>query len=68
MTDDQAERIASALERIADRLELLTAEPSVEPPPTSEEMPCLHPEDQRLALGATNGWVCTACQYRESPS
>ncbi len=66
MTALTAERIAAALERIADRLELLTAES--EPMPESTEQPCPHPVELRLALGATNGWLCQACQHRENPS
>lgn len=63
----ELERIATALERIAELMELLTVEPTAEPP-TPEEIPCPHPQDQRLALGATNGWICQGCQHRENPS
>ena len=63
----ELERIATALERIAELMELLTVEPSA-PPPTSEETPCPHPIELRLALGATNGWICQACQFTETPS
>jgi len=63
----ELERIATALERIAELMELLTVEPAAEPQ-TTEVIPCPHPEDQRMALGATNGWICLACQHRENPS
>lgn len=66
MTEQTAERIATALERIADLMELLTVEP--QPMPEATEIPCSHPIELRLALGATNGWICQACQYTERPS
>ena len=58
------ERIATALERIADRLDALTLEPETAP----ESPTCPHPEDLRMPLGGTNGWICQACQHVESPS
>lgn len=66
MTEQTAERIATALERIAELMELLTVEP--QPMPEATEMPCPHPIELRLALGATSGWICQACQYTERPS
>ncbi|CAB4192464.1 hypothetical protein UFOVP1236_38 [uncultured Caudovirales phage] len=66
MTDRTADRIARALERIADLMTLLTVEPTPQPAMESEELPCPHLE--RMALGSTNGWVCMTCQYLENPS
>lgn len=57
-------RAVEALERIADRLDLLTVETSQEP----EAPTCRHPKDQRMALGATNGWTCQACGRTKRPS
>lgn len=60
------ERIATALERIADHSELLTTElpTDAETGPT----PCSHPPEQRMPLGGTNGWICQQCQHQQSPS
>ena len=55
-----AERIATALERIADRLELLTLENSA-PEPASL---CPHPEASRLEIPGTAGWICELCQHQ----
>lgn len=55
-------RACVALERIAAALELATAVPS-EPESTA----CLHPADQRIDFGVTNGvedWQCRACGFR----
>ena len=63
MDQKTALRIAFALERIADRLELLTLETE----PTATEQPeCLHA--QRIQLGQTNGWKCLLCEHTENPS
>ena len=65
MNQKTALRIAHALERIADRLELLT----VETVPAQPETPsCLHPSEERLDLGMTTGWVCQVCGHTESPT
>ena len=66
MTDRTADRIARALERIADLMTLLTVEPTPQPAMESEELPCPHLE--RMALGSTNGWVCMTCQHLTHPS
>ena len=63
MNAKTALRLAFALERIADRLELLTLESE---PQTPESPVCPHPESYRLALGQTNGWMCSLCQHTES--
>ena len=62
MTPDAAllVRACKALERIASALELATTVPP-------ESTTCLHPPDQRIDFGMTNGvddWQCRACGYR----
>jgi hypothetical protein len=51
------ERIAVALERIAD---VLTYALIPEPPPDGEP-PCPHPEDSRVLRMGWNGYYCKAC-------
>jgi hypothetical protein len=68
MTDRTADRIARALERIADLMTLLTVEPTPQPAMDSEELPCLHLDEQRMPLGSTNGWMCLACQHLQEPT
>lgn len=66
MTPETAERIAVALERIAEQLERLTID--AETLPETDAPVCLHPVSERMALGGTNGWTCTICQHLEAPS
>lgn len=70
MTETTAERIASSLERIASVLEMLATPTEAPPDEPMPEPTCSHPEDQRLQLGATNGWQCMApnCGFRQMPS
>ena len=68
MTDRTADRIARALERIADLMTLLTVEPTPLPAMESEELPCSHPKEQRMPLGSTNGWICLLCQLQQLPT
>ena len=65
MNEKTALRLAFALERIADRLDLLTMESE---PQTPEPVICQHPESYRLTLGQTDGWTCSLCQHMESPA
>jgi hypothetical protein len=53
------DRIACALERIADALELACT-PEDEPEPEG----CPHPEDKRRALNGWNGYECGVCEAR----
>ena len=61
-------RIHQQLTRLADALEVLVQlnMPDQPPPPeTQEPAGCLHPAENRVSLGETNGvpeWECTACR------
>lgn len=66
MNQKTALRIAVALERIADRLDLVILEPAPSQEPPTDPT-CRHPKDQRLALGQTNGWICQVCQFQQPP-
>jgi hypothetical protein len=60
--DVDSVRIAMALERIADALELAVATPL-----DDDAGGCLHPLDSRLDFGVTNGvedWQCGLCGFR----
>ncbi len=57
-------RQADALERIAKVFELMTAEVTAVPDAPAK---CLHPLEDRLDFGVTNGlpdWQCKRCQFR----
>lgn len=64
MTEKTAQRIARAVERIANRLDAL----AMETEPESEPLTCLHPLEQRMPLGQTDGWSCLICEYTHPPS
>ena len=61
------QRIANALERIADALE---GPPAPVAPTVNEPVPgiCLHPEKNRVAFGADDEWECSrlkgGCGFR----
>ena len=62
MRDDLLERIAFALERIADAAEQMT--PLPEPEPAQEEG-CQHPDELRVSLasaGSPDRFYCKACE------
>lgn len=64
MTAD-VQRIAAALERIANALEVIVAG-SIEPAP-EEPTGCPHPDDTRVSFGTTAGvadWQCGVCGFR----
>lgn len=57
--------IETQLRRLADLIEALTAPPSPESP--EMEPTCLHPLENRISFGLTNGrpdWQCGLCAYR----
>lgn len=71
---ERDERLLSALERTADELSKIRAviESMIAPPQTSQEPePCLHPEENRIDFGTTNGlpdWQCGICGARTETS
>ncbi len=63
-------RIWEQLKRIADALETLVAL-SLPEPPAPETATCLHPEEDRVSFGMTDGqedWQCRRCLYRSIPT
>ncbi len=58
--DALLERIAVALERLADGVDRLSLD--TEPAEAAAEQGCNHPENRRLEKGATQ-WVCEDCGY-----
>ena len=59
------QRIAAALERLADQGDQVL-EPE-EPEEPAEAVGCAHPQENRISLGgfgATEEWQCRACGYR----
>lgn len=57
--------IGEELRAIRQVLELLIAPP--QEPPSTQELTCPHPEDQRINFGMTNGepdWECRLCHQR----
>jgi len=64
MTAD-VQRIAAALERIANALDVLVA--GTMPEPAEEPDGCPHPPDSRMSFGTTDGvsdWQCGVCGFR----